>query len=159
DADKAFIKANRILQITLTQSEYGANGKVFLTFKFTRQYDTHGNLLINMAYGSDGLPEAQLSSVYTYDSHNNPIEATTGSEKQTVSYVYNPAGTVAESRVMDDRGVVKVRNVFSWNPNGTLGEIQSYNVNGTAVGRRTYKYDNLGNRIESAEYDANRRLV
>jgi hypothetical protein len=76
-----------------------------------------------------------------------------------ISYVYNPAGTVAESKVMDGKGVIKMRNVFSWNPNGTLSEIQSYKADGTAIGYRTYKYDNVGNRIDSAEYDANRRLV
>jgi len=159
DADKAFFKSNRILQVALTESQYGADGKVLLTFKFTRQYDQHGNLLIEMAYGSDGLPEAELSSVYKYDSHNNPIEATRGSGKQTVSYVYNQAGKVVESRVMDDKGALKARHVLSWNANGTCDEVQSYSADGTAGARRTYKYDRLGNLIESAEYDANRSLV
>jgi YD repeat-containing protein len=92
--------------------------------------DQNGNLIIDMAFGSDGLPEARASSIYKYDSNNNPIETTTGSGRQTISYVCNQAGKVIESRVMDAKGGLTARNVFSWNANGMLDEVNSFNADG-----------------------------
>lgn len=137
-------------------SEYSSNGS--LNRKTVRTYDSNGNLIEADCYNGEG----DLLEHYAYTGDIKDIRKITtyssdGTMEGLITEKYNIKGNIEEKILYNANGSFGAKWTYSYDTLGHLIEDTDYYKNQFTISwGHFYTYDELGNRIGSAQYGDDR---